>query len=261
MMPYDDVSIQLVDLPGLIFGAAKGKGMGKRFLSVIRNSDAIVIVVDASGPYEEHLGGLLHEFGTAGIRLNKKRPDVRVEKTDRGGINILGKQFLKFDIEDAEATLRDFGIINCKVRLNRPIELEDFIDAIDKSIVWKRCAVLLNKIDKTPKKDVSRAKKDIRAQGFEVYPFSVEEKINLNNVRDMFWDLSEMMRIYTKKGSPEPLVVPRGSSVLEVAMRIHTDFAKNFKYARVWGKSAKYEGQRVGKEHKLVDGDVIDLNA
>jgi len=49
--------------------------------------------------------------------------------------------------------------------------------------------------------------------------------------------------------------------VIEVAEMVHVRLAKGFKYAKIWGRSVKYPGQRVGAEHILEDGDVVEIHA
>ncbi|RLF80534.1 GTP-binding protein, partial [Thermococci archaeon] len=72
MMKHKDVQIQLVEVPGLIEGAALGKGMGTQLLSVIRNADAIAIVVDLSQDPVKQMEIILKEFERAGIKINKR---------------------------------------------------------------------------------------------------------------------------------------------------------------------------------------------
>ena len=73
----------------------------------------------------------------------------------------------------------------------------------------------------------------------------------------------DLVRIYTKpKGmNPDyndPVILPRESSSIEdFCNRIHKALIKQFKYALVWGASAKHRPQRVGKEHQLQDEDVV----
>ncbi len=43
------IPIQLIDLPGLIKGSWKGKGLGTRFLSVASQADALIHIADSSG--------------------------------------------------------------------------------------------------------------------------------------------------------------------------------------------------------------------
>ena len=54
-----------------------------------------------------------------------------------------------------------------------------------------------------------------------------------------------------------PLIVKRGNTVGDVCELIHRDFKNNFRYAMVWGKSAKFPGQTVGMDHKVQDEDVL----
>jgi hypothetical protein len=73
-----------------------------------------------------------------------------------------------------------------------------------------------------------------------------------------------VIRVYTSAPGAEPnlenpLVLPQGSTVEEAAMDIHKAWQQKLKYALLWG-SAKFEGQRVGREHVLVDGDVVELH-
>jgi ribosome-interacting GTPase 1 len=56
-----------------------------------------------------------------------------------------------------------------------------------------------------------------------------------------------------------PVVLPLGSSVVEMAGAIHKDFAQQLKYARVWG-SSKFDGQRVQRDYVVREGDVIELH-
>ena len=74
-----------------------------------------------------------------------------------------------------------------------------------------------------------------------------------------------VVRVYTKKpGEPvddgKPYTVRRGDTVLDVARLVHRDIAASLKYARLFGGHG-YEGQQVGREHEVVDGDVLELHA
>jgi ribosome-interacting GTPase 1 len=73
-----------------------------------------------------------------------------------------------------------------------------------------------------------------------------------------------MVRIYTKvPGRPpdrdRPFTLRRAQTVEDVARLVHKDLARSLKYARVWGKSG-FDGQHVGRDHLLADGDVIELH-
>ena len=85
----------------------------------------------------------------------------------------------------------------------------------------------------------------------------------LKRLPDWIYSMLGIIRVYTKepgkKPSEKPLVLPRGSTVADVARRIHKDFLRRFRYARVWGKSVKFPGQQVGLDHQLCDGDVVEI--
>ena len=74
-----------------------------------------------------------------------------------------------------------------------------------------------------------------------------------------------VVRVYTKvPGKPadrrRPFSVRRGDRVLDVARLVHQDVAAKLKYARIWG-SGEFDGQQVGPEHAVADGDVLELHA
>lgn len=74
-----------------------------------------------------------------------------------------------------------------------------------------------------------------------------------------------IVRVYTKApGKPpekdRPFTLRRGQTVEDVARLVHQDVARSLRYARVWGKSG-FDGQQVGRDHGVADGDVIELHA
>ncbi len=58
----------------------------------------------------------------------------------------------------------------------------------------------------------------------------------------------------------EPLIIMKGSTIRDVCTKTHKDFEDKFKFARVWGKSAKHPGQRLMLKHVLKDKDVLELH-
>jgi hypothetical protein len=53
-------------------------------------------------------------------------------------------------------------------------------------------------------------------------------------------------------------VLKRGSTVEELAGKVHRDFLERLSSARIWGKDV-FDGQKVGRDHVLQDGDVVEL--
>ena len=73
VLEYGGAEIQLLDLPGIIEGAAEGKGRGRQVISAAKTSDLILMVLDATKKAEQR--ALLEaELEAVGIRLNKEPP-------------------------------------------------------------------------------------------------------------------------------------------------------------------------------------------
>jgi hypothetical protein len=83
-------------------------------------------------------------------------------------------------------------------------------------------------------------------------------------LKDTIYDCLGFMRVYLKPVGEEadldePLIVRRKSTVGDVCNKLHREFVQKFRYARIWGKSVKHPGQRVGLTHKLIDGDLLSI--
>src|SRR4030067_3450957 len=86
MMEYKGARIQILDLPGIMKGAAWGKGWGKRVLSVVRGVDLVILMLDVFQP--DHAPILKRELREIGIRLDEKPPDIVIEKANSGGVEV-----------------------------------------------------------------------------------------------------------------------------------------------------------------------------
>jgi small GTP-binding protein len=94
----------------------------------------------------------------------------------------------------------------------------------------------------------------------EVVPVSVIDEGSLDAFRDATWRLTGLIRVRLRtlgETDPEPLALAPGSTVADVADWVHHDLAESFVGARVWGPSGRFEGQRVGREHAVMDGDTV----
>jgi hypothetical protein len=99
---------------------------------------------------------------------------------------------------------------------------------------------------------------------FPVHVVSAERGDGLEALRKAIYDVLGVMRIYTKQqGKPadmtSPFTPPIGSTVAELAARVHRDLEDAVKSARVWGSGA-FDGQTVGRDHVLRDKDVVELH-
>ena len=102
------------------------------------------------------------------------------------------------------------------------------------------------------------------ASGLPVIPVSIIDDTSLDALKEQVWALTGLLRVYLRRDrevAGEPLAIPEGSTVLDVAAAIHNDLADGFRYARVWGASALFDGQQVGRGHVVCEGDVIEVLA
>jgi len=107
--------------------------------------------------------------------------------------------------------------------------------------------------------------KDLYGQRLPVLPISAEQEVNLDELRRLTFGMLEKIRVYSKKPGKKPdLTVPyilqRGTSVLAAAAVVHKDFAERLRYARLW-RHGEIEGQMIGRDHTLEDGDILELHA
>jgi hypothetical protein len=208
MMAFEDVQIQLVDLPPI------SEFTEPWVFNLIRQADAAAVVADlsASDPAE----GILEAMG----RLEERK------------IHLVGGE---------------------------PLE-EDGTSPIKR----QRAIILANKLDSEGAQDNLKELEELYRDDFNIVAISTAKGLGLNEMRRALFELLGVVRIYTKKpGQPPskdaPYVLPKGSTVFEVAEAIHHEIAQRFKYARVWG-SSEFPGQRVERDHVVEDGDVIEIH-
>jgi small GTP-binding protein len=178
------VLVQLVEIPGLIEGAAEDRGGGRALLGVIRSADAIVLC-QAAATYPADLELLQAELDTAGIDLPTLVAITRVDEAPDGFV---------------------------------PPE-----DAVGVSIL---------------------------------------DDESLDRFRQAVWSLTGLLRVHLCKDGAvdeDPITLEPPATVLDVARAIHNDLAARCRGARLWGGTARFDGQRVGPGHEVIDGDVVEI--
>ena len=150
-----------------------------------------------------------------------------------------------------------------------------FITSIDEvkemdDLTWKSEAeriYLFNKIDLLEQKELRKIKATLSSKNKDktfFYFSSIDPNPeDLKSLKKLLWDNFPIIRIYTKEPkkepSKDPLLIKEGSTVRDVAEKIHKKLSKNMKKAKIWGPSSKFQGQIVGLEHKLKDKDIVEL--
>jgi len=174
------VLVQLVEIPGLIEGAADDRGGGRSLLGVLRNADAILWCHACDRPLGE-IETIRAEVAAAGIEL----PGIlAATKCDEAA----------------------------------PPEHPEL----------------------------------------RVVPVSVLDDASLDRLRDELWALTGLIRVHLRDGG-DPVALEPPVTVLDVADTIHHELRARCLGARIWGPSARFDGQQVGREHELRDGDTVEV--
>jgi uncharacterized protein len=92
----------------------------------------------------------------------------------------------------------------------------------------------------------------------EVVSVSVLDENSLDRLRDVLWRLTGLVRVFVR-GDDEPFGLRPPVCVEDVAHVIHHELGDRCEGARLWGPSARFEGQRVGRNHELADGDTVEI--
>ena len=250
VMEHKNAKIQVFDIPGIITGASSGKGRGKEILSVARTADLILVVLDTLNP--QH---------AIGIRPNEQPPDVTVKRKKLGGVKVSSTCPLShLDEKTIRSILNEYGYINADVLFRDDVTMDQFIDVLDRNKSYVPMLVLLNKVDLVDEAYIEELKKYIP----EFIPISADKNTNIDELKDIIFDNLDLVRVYLKPQGrkadmEDPLVIKKGSTVIDACRKLHREFVKNFRHAKVWGTSVKFPGQKVGPDHVLDDEDVLRI--
>jgi small GTP-binding protein len=262
-MEHRGAKIQILDIPGLIAGAAMGKGRGKEVIGVVRSADMIVILVDVFN--SSHVDVLMRELYDAGIRINKPRPDITIKKTSQGGIRVHAVGALDLDVEEIRAILSESRIMNADILIRGNATQDEVIDAMLGNRIYIPAFIAVNKVDLVDDRTRKEIAEDLEER-FLMEPemISAHTGYRMGEIKDRMYDTLGFMRVYLKPQSEAadlevPLIIRQGSSVEDVCRKLHRDFVDRFRYARVWGHSVKHPGQRVGLTHRFKEGDLVTI--
>ncbi|MGD2178399.1 MAG: 50S ribosome-binding GTPase [Anaerolineae bacterium] len=156
--------------------------------------------------------------------------------------------------EDALAFLEAYRI----VPLHRRAEYQG-----DRGCSFKPFLVLVNKCDDVSGDEDVEVLRELFGDAWTLLPVSAETGRNLDWLRRAVFDRLEIIRVYSKPPGEEPdlsapFVMEKGGTVEDFATKVHQDFLQTLKSARIWGEGV-YDGQMVGRDHVLHDGDVVEL--
>jgi len=220
MMPHENISFQLVDLP-----AVSAEHPIPWLASTLQTADAALLVVDLCDPAcPEQIEAVRTVLGGRHVTLT--------DRWEPGG-------------EGAGAAAA----------------------ADDDPFALRLPALLLaNKVDRLADADAElRAFLEVTGLRYPALAVSAATGQGLGKIGPWLFSHLGVARVYTKAPgrAPDrgrPFILHRGQTVEDVARLVHKDLARSLRYARVWGTTG-FDGQQVGREHPVEDGDVVELHS
>jgi len=100
------------------------------------------------------------------------------------------------------------------------------------------------------------------APDLRVVGISIIDDASLGAFKEAVWGLTGLIRVYLRRDkqvAEEAMALAQGATVVDVAARVHRRLGARFRGARVWGSTARFDGQQVGRDHPVHDGDVIEI--
>ncbi|GIU71548.1 MAG: GTP-binding protein [Candidatus Nitrosocaldaceae archaeon] len=202
-----------------------------KLISIARNADAILVYADDNNYADK----VIEYFNTRNIDIISDKLKVEIENTPHGGIRIVGNSSY-INERSAVEFLQSFKIRNAIVKITSDATMDDLEDAIFGRVAKK--TLFIN-------------------HGYNPVKFENKEQF-----MEVIINRLGFIRVFTKKigeePEEEPLILEDGSRVYDLAKIIHKDFARNFKYARVWRDGSAV---KVGKDFMLNDMDIVELHA
>uniref|UniRef100_A0A8C9TSF5 Developmentally regulated GTP binding protein 2 n=1 Tax=Scleropages formosus TaxID=113540 RepID=A0A8C9TSF5_SCLFO len=258
VIEYKGANIQLLDLPGIIEGAAQGKGRGRQVIAVARTADVVIMMLDATkGDVQSVTPTLCSEtlLAFCPLQLFQTSTFFVLQPKKCGGLSYNSTVPLTHCSEKlVQLILHEYSILS-----QEDCTPDEFIDVIVGNRVYMPCLYVYNKVDQISMEEVDRL-----ARKSHSVVISCGMDLNLDYLLEKLWEYLALICIYTKKRGERPdfgdaIIMRRGATVEHVCHRIHRSLASQFKYALVWGTSTKYSPQRVGLTHVMEHEDVIQI--
>ena len=152
------------------------------------------------------------------------------------------------------------AIVYCQATTASPDELTVVLEEVGAAGIALPALLAATKSDDAEPGAIERVASAFPA--LEVVAVSVLDDESLDRLREAIWRLTGLVRVFLRRGhevDDEPVALHPGATVEDVADEIHHELAERFSAARVWGPSARFDGQRVGRSHAVLDGDVVEI--
>ncbi len=267
MFHYQDLQFQIVEAPALMEGSADGGAWGLQTLTSARNADGLILMIDLSRDPGVQFSLISGELGKARILTRKPKARVEIERKYMGAglkIILLGR-LVGCTSKDLGRLLKSYGIRDATVKIQGEATIDDVEDAIFEGTVYRPAVIIANKVDIPEAPERIEQLKELVGDETKIIPVSCIAKSGLEKLGSEIFEMLDMIRVYTKEPnerfpSRKPFTIRKGSTVLDLAKRIHSDFYKQFSHAKVWSKRLRFSPQRVGGTFTLEDRDTVEIH-
>jgi ribosome-interacting GTPase 1 len=276
---WDRTKIQLVEEPALHPSQYLSK-----VLSTLRTTDIILLTIDLSKDPLIQMENILSILKSGNIFLNRPPPPIKWERTGSGGIQLFFLTKSAKECEDLSDFIREIaheaGCNNAIIKIKDKITESDIGVAFDRSSVFQTGVILATKADIPGSKQnflllsekfgkIKNGTPEENNEKFEILPAAI--KVNeenkeicqgLDNFAQIILNELDFIRVYTKskKGiADRPLIVPRSSTIGDIARKIHKEMYNNFKFAYIYRLVGPQRKIRAGLTFQVDENDVIEI--
>ncbi|MCW4015819.1 MAG: TGS domain-containing protein [Candidatus Bathyarchaeota archaeon] len=267
MFNYQDLQLQMVETPALMEGSSEGGAWGLQTLTSARNADGLVLMVDLSqNPVEQFLL-ISKELEKSKILTKKPKARIDIEKKHMGAklkFIVLGK-LVDCTVKDLAQLMKSYGIRDATIKIRGEATFDDVEEAIFEGKAYRPALILANKMDHPLAAERLEQLKKVVGKEMNVVAVSCTTKEGIDKLGSEIFGMLDIIRVYTKEpnkkdASMRPFTIKKGSTVFDLAKRIHTDFYNQFSYAKVWSKRLRFSPQKVGGAFNLEDGDTVEIH-
>jgi uncharacterized protein len=129
----------------------------------------------------------------------------------------------------------------------------------------KKVLLSVNKVDDESAEKDYHAFQELCESPLPSIPISILAGYNLSVFLRKIFEMTGVIRVYTKSPGKEPdlktpFVLPKDSTLEELAEQIHKDFVSRLRFAKVWGARSVFDGQMVQRDYILHDGDIVEIH-
>jgi ribosome-interacting GTPase 1 len=269
---YNKIRFQIVEMPSIMKGASEGIGNGKEILAQIRSCDLICICIDLSRNIEEQMSLLSSELTKADVRMNQPPPPLNIQKTGSNKIQVLYLTKAAKKVEEMEEftekikeVIRANGIRNAIVKISGHISLDDVVDTLTPSVVYKQAMIIATKGDLPYTEEIF---KKLKQEYSDKFPLIIGTSMHKGTFPSDFGTLIlkylRKIKIYTMSSAGDiadkPLIMDENSTIKDAAIKIHKSFYESFEHAVVIRKEDRQKRKKVGLDYVLRDNDVIEIH-